>query len=102
MKQLPGRRHQSFTRVLADKVYCKYKLCPGWNTPLKTRRAHRTNYECEECTIEKGYDMWLCNTVRDGIAVECHIKYHAGTEFVLKSPPGSSTECSVVSDMTNE
>ena len=84
--------------VLKDKVYCMYKKCPGWNIKQKTRRAHRTNYKCEECTIEKGNDMWLCNTVKSGKAIECHIRYHSEKEFIVLD----GTECSVISDLTDE
>jgi len=36
---------------------------------------------CEECSMEKGTDVWLCNTVKtiDGVQTQigCHMRYHA-------------------------
>ena len=77
--------------------YCQYKKCPGWNVKVKTPRPHRTHYKCEECSVDKG-DVWLCNTVKDGVAIQCHIRYHAEKRFVL----ADSSECSVISDLTDE
>ena len=46
----------------------------------------------------KGVDMWLCNTVKNGVSVQCHIRYHAEKEFIV----ADSTEYSVISDLTEE
>ena len=55
--------------------------------------------------MEKGYDFWLCHTTKvvDGIkiVVDCHTTYLVDMELYTPSPPpGSATECSVISDLT--
>jgi hypothetical protein len=85
-KQQPGRRHQSVAMIVKHNPYCQYKKCPGLNIQKQTTRAYITNYRCEECSIEKGTDVWLCNTVKRGLdgkqkKIECHIKYYAEKEI---------------------
>jgi hypothetical protein len=83
--------------------YCRYKKCPGLNNKKKTTRAYRTIYQCEECTVEKKQPFWLCHTSKKingkDTVVSCHLKYHAQKEFLKAT---SSTECSLVSDLTEE
>jgi hypothetical protein len=55
--------------------------------------------------MEKGYDFWLCHTTKvvDGIKIvlDCHTGYHLLMELYTPSPPpGTATECSVISDLT--
>jgi hypothetical protein len=89
--------------IVNHNPYCHYKKCPGLYIQKQTTRAYRTNYRCEECSIEKGTDVWLCNTVKNiggkQKKIECHIKYHAEKEieFIV-----TATESSVVSDLTEE
>jgi hypothetical protein len=88
--------------IIKKTPHCTYKKCPGLNIQKQTTRAYRTNYRCEECSIEKGTDLWLCNTVKnvDGKKkkIECHIKYHAEKEFIVTA----TTECTIISDLTEE
>ena len=109
-KQLqPGRNHLSVPMVVEDKKlsYCKYIKCPGFNTGAKRPRAYPSKYVCEQCSMEKGSDFWLCNSTKDVdgnlVVVDCHTAYHVDMELYSTSgPPGSTTECSVVSDLTDE
>jgi hypothetical protein len=50
-------------------------------------------YRCEECSIDKGIDFWLCNTVKKDIVVN----YHQCVET-----PGGATESAVDSELTEE
>jgi hypothetical protein len=103
LKAQPGRRHQSIAMAFdGRRPYCQYKKCPGLNLKKTTERTYRTHYKCEECSVEKGNDVWLCNAVKTinkkKKAIECHVRYHAEKEFVL----ADSTECSIISDLTDE
>jgi hypothetical protein len=57
---------------------------------------------CEECTVEKGYDFWLCHTTKKingkQTVVSSHLKYH--TEMCFST--GSAIESSVASDLTED
>ena len=83
---------------------CQYQKCPGRdkNSNKNQTRGYRTRYQCEECSIEKGKSVWLCNTTKniDGKSKEirCHVKYHKELYFVGTG----STECSVISDLTED
>ena len=54
-------------------------------------------YNWEKCTMEKGDNFWPCNTVKNGIAVQWHIRFHA--ENIGLVTTCSATECSVISDL---
>ena len=58
----PGRNHISVPVVVKENKttsYCRYKKCPGLNSAAKRPRAYRAKYVCEECTMEKGSDLWV-------------------------------------------
>jgi hypothetical protein len=110
-KRQPGRSHQSQAMVVNSSGRdCRYKKCLGFVKQNRERpRSFPTKYRCEECTQEKGIDFWLCNGIKnvDGKAtiLDCHAKYHVEKKlFILSLPPGggSATECSVISDLTEE
>ena len=86
--------------------YCRYKKCPGLKVKKKTSRPYTTIYKCEQCTMEKGYDFWLCHTTKkvDGlkIVVDCHTKYHVEKKLFESKSTGSATESSVASVLTDE
>jgi hypothetical protein len=88
--------------IKKNNPHCTYKKCPGLTIKKKKEKTYKTNYRCEECSIKKGTDVWLCNTVKniDGKKkkIECHIKYHAEKEFIVMT----TTECTVISDLTEE
>ena len=57
--------------------------------------------------MEKGIDFWLCHSTKvvDGIktVVDCHTAYHVNMQlYSITGPPGSISECTVVSDLTDE
>ena len=58
--------------------------------------------------MEKGSNFWLCNSTKevDGnlVVVDCHTAYHVDKKLYTTTapPPGITTECSVVSDSTDE
>jgi hypothetical protein len=67
-------------------------------------RAYTTIYKCEQFTMEKGYDFWLCHTTKkvDGlkIVVDCHhTKYHVEKKLFESKSTGSATESSVTSGL---
>jgi len=101
MKQQPGRRHQSVAMIVKSDSYCQYKKCPGLDIKKQTRRPYPTKYRCEECSVDKGTDVWLCNTVKTihkkQKKIECHMRYHEEKEFIV-----TTTESSVISDLTEE
>jgi hypothetical protein len=108
-KLQPGRVHQPMPCLVRGKSnvsgsgsYCKYKKCPGLKMKKKITRPYKTVYQCEECTVEKGYDFWLCHTTKKingkQTVVSCHLKYH--TEMCFST--GSAIESSVASDLTEE
>jgi hypothetical protein len=84
--------------------YCRYKKCPGLKNKKKTKRAYRTIYQCEQCTVEKGYDFWLCHTTKKikgkPTIVSCHLRYH--TEEICIETSTSAAESSVASELTDE
>ena len=95
--------------------YCKYKNCPGLNSAAKRPRTYKSKYVCEQCTMEKGPNFWLCNSAEevakevDGIleAVDCHTAYHVDMNLYVvytttAPPPGITTECGVVSDLRQD
>jgi hypothetical protein len=68
----PGRNHLSLPVIVSNSGRdCLYKKCPGWNIVKKRPRAYTTIYKCEQCTMEKGYDFWLCHTTKklDGLNI---------------------------------
>jgi hypothetical protein len=79
----PWRSHQSVATVCAnDGQHCVYSKCPGllrtWN---KRIRSFPTRYSCNQCSIEQGRTVFLCNTTKkqpDGKykPILCHINYH--------------------------
>ena len=107
MKAQAWRRHQSIAMLVnGSGNYYKYKKCSGCKN-TKSKRPYPTKYRCEECSMEHGTGFWPCNTVKkvggiDTLA-ECHIRYHSEKLIIGTPPPiGSATECSVISDSTEE
>ena len=74
----------------------------------KRKRPYKSKYACEECSLEKGDDFWLCNSTKDVdgnvVVVDCHTAYHVEKKLYTTTspPPVLTTESSVVSDLTNE
>jgi hypothetical protein len=63
-RKQPGRSYQSQAMIANSSGRdCRYKKCLAFNEPRKRTRSYPTRYRCEECTQEKGIDLWLCNTV---------------------------------------
>jgi hypothetical protein len=65
---------------------------------------HQIRYRCEECSIDKGTDFWLCDTIKviggKNKTVNCHMRYHA--DMCLETTTGSATESAVDSELTEE
>jgi len=78
VKDQPWRTHQSVATVCdRDGGYCQYGLCPGLNRRKNVRRrAYKATYRCYECSVRLGKNVFLCNTVKKGKAILCHMKYH--------------------------
>ena len=108
-KLQPDRVHQPMPCLVRSKdndkpgsgPYCKYEKCPGLKSKAKVKRPYKTIYQCEQCTVEKGFPFWLCHTTKkvNGIqtVVSCHLQYHAEMCY----DTSAATECSVVSELTN-
>ncbi|OEU06161.1 hypothetical protein FRACYDRAFT_256066 [Fragilariopsis cylindrus CCMP1102] len=102
----PGRNHLSVPLIVLDKKlsYCKYIKCPGFNTGAKRARAYPSKYVCEQCSMEKGVDFWLCNSIKtvDGIktVVNCHAAYHVDMKLYETTTTGSVSVSTVVSELT--
>ena len=82
---------------------CQYKKCPGFDQETDRRVAFKTVYRCEECSMNRNTDLWLCHTTKklNGIqtVVSCHLKYHSEMCFETTS---SATGSSVASELTEE
>jgi hypothetical protein len=82
---------------------CLYKKCPGLNIQSKRIVSYKTIYQCEQCTVEKQRPFWLCHTTKringKDTVVSCHLKYHAEKNFLVST---SATECTPISDLTDE
>jgi hypothetical protein len=64
-RKQPGRNHLSVPMVVKDSgKECRYIKCPGFNTSKKRKRPYTSKYKCEQCSIDKGIDFWLCYTTR--------------------------------------
>ena len=55
--------------------------------------------------MEKGYNVWLCRSTKEGDRImavgDCHTAYHVEMKlYAAAAPPGTATECSVISDLT--
>jgi hypothetical protein len=109
LQQQPWRVHQPIpvlVRGLDGKgsgPWCQYKKCPGFDQDAVTRASFKTVYRCEECSMNKNTDLWLCHTTKKlngkQTVGSCHLKYH--TEICFKTT-GSATESSVNSELTEE
>jgi hypothetical protein len=103
----PGRNHLSVPVVVSNSGRdCLYEKCSGWNVIKKRPRAYTSKYKCEQCSMERGYDFWLCHTTKkvDGaqIVVDCHTLYHVEKKLFSPKSTSTATECSAVSDLTDE
>ena len=82
---------------------CQYKKCLGFEQDAVTRVSFKTIYRCEECSMNKNTDVWLCHTTKklngQQTIVSCHLKYH--TEMCFETTD-SATESAVDSELTEE
>ena len=92
VKDQPWRAHQSVATVCEKNGgYCQYRLCPGLNTPKKARKRPFTSvYRCYECSVKQGKNVFLCNSIKKGKAILCHMAYHthisSSTEIASDNP----------------
>jgi hypothetical protein len=103
----PGRNHLSVPVIVSSSGRdCRYEKCPGFSTSSNRKRSYATKYQCEQCTIEKGYDFWLCHTTKKigatEIVVDCHKLYQVEKKLFSVQHTGSASECTVISDLTEE
>ena len=70
------RMHQSVPCMKRGK--CAFKGCPNLRTSKsgKRKRSYDTNMKCEECSAEKGTDVYYCNGKKGKELVMCHLRYH--------------------------
>ena len=62
-KKYPWRRHQSV--VHGKKGRCSWEACPNLTLgEAKRKRGYDTFMRCEECSIEKGTNVFFCNNVK--------------------------------------
>ena len=101
LKDQPWRSHQSISMKVKQGSYCMYEHCPG-STPRpgqqikRQRKGYRTKYRCEECSIVRGEDVWLCNNTKaigGGIYKQhlCHMKYHKKNQHLICAAAALST-----------
>ena len=93
LKDQPWRSHQSISMPVKQGRYCTYEYCPGSTSQpgqqiKRQRKGYRTKYRCEECSIVRGEDVWLCNntkTISSGKYQQhlCHIKYHKKNQHLI-------------------
>lgn len=94
----PWRIHQSVATLCDnDGGDCQYRFCPGKRRKNKRKRAYPTRYRCEQCSVEKGTAVYLCNTSKldeDGkrTAILCHIKYHTEMNKNCQIAPPETAE----------
>jgi hypothetical protein len=68
--QQPWRVHQPvpmLVRGLDNKgsgPRCSYKKCPGYKQDAVRSVAFKTVYRCEECSMNRNTDIWLCHTTK--------------------------------------
>ena len=86
--------------------YCKYNKCPGKNTGAKRKRAYMSKYACEDCSLEKGADFFLCNSTKSVggnlVVVDCHTAYHVEKKLYETTATGSVSVSTVASELTIE
>jgi hypothetical protein len=64
-RKQPGRNHLSVPVIVSNSGRdCRYDKCPGYTTNKKRSRAYTSKYKCEQCSIDKGIDFWLCHTTK--------------------------------------
>ena len=74
-KKAKWRVHQSFAH--SKKGRCCFVNCPGRKkSKAKVKRSYDTYMRCEECSVAAGKDIYLCNNVKSGTPVLCHLAHH--------------------------
>jgi hypothetical protein len=67
------RVHQSLAGVCRGR--CAWMNCTGLKSDAK-KRSKLINMQCEQCSAEKGKQIYLCNDLKNGKTNNCHIAYH--------------------------
>ena len=77
-KKAKWRVHQSLVHSKRGK--CCFDGCPGRvkgkANKVKVPRGYNTFMRCEECSVAAGKDIYLCNNVKGGTPVLCHVAHH--------------------------
>ena len=58
------------------RVMLLYQLSGENVSKAKTERMYDTFMRCEECSVAAGKDIFLCNNVKNGTPVLCHVAYY--------------------------
>jgi hypothetical protein len=103
----PGRNHISVPMIISGSGRCcQWDKCPGLKINNKIKRAYISTYQCEQCTNEKGYDIWFCHSTKKvddiDIVVDCHTRYHVEKKLFSVQHTGSATKSAVDSELTEE
>ena len=87
VKDQPWRTHQSVATVCKKNGgYCQYHLCPGLNRKNARKRPFTSTYRCYECSVKQGKNVFLCNSIKKGKAILCHMSYHAHISSESENP----------------
>ena len=71
----PWQIHQTVARNIPK--HCAFECCPSIiNSSANCKHSYRTTMRCKECSISEGRDVYLCNDVKTGIPILCHLAYH--------------------------
>ena len=74
-KKSPWRIHQSVAGNIC--CNCVFKCCPSIiDSSVNRKHSYKTTMRCEECSVSEGRDVYLCNDVKNGIPILCHLVYH--------------------------
>ncbi|KAL7528337.1 hypothetical protein ACHAXR_002389 [Thalassiosira sp. AJA248-18] len=74
-KKAEWRTHQSM--ACEKKGKCQWDNCPGMKKSIaKRKRNFDTFMRCEEWSARLGKNVMLCNNVKSGVPILCHLAYH--------------------------
>ena len=74
-RKQPWRVHQNLAH--ANQGKCCWMKCPGMtNSKAKQKCNYDTYMRCKECSAKTGCNIFLCNHIKNGVPVSCHVAYH--------------------------
>ena len=71
----PWQIHQSVAcNIRKHRVF---ECCPSIiNCSANWKYSYKTSMHCKGCSISERRDVYLCNDVKNGIPILCHLVYH--------------------------